>query len=138
MSAYASTPANVKPSSQARYLSQAPAGVAINAGQPVYQDTAGLWQLTDSDASATAADIQGIAPCNVAVGQPLAPVFDDPDFTHGLTGLTAGAPVFTHPTAGALGPIGDVVTGNFTALVMIATSATKAVLKIVRSGVAHA
>lgn len=138
MAAYALTPANVRPSNQAKYLAPAPAGVAITAGQPVYQDANGVYQLTDSDASATAADVQGIAPHNVAAGQPLSPVYEDPDYTHGLTGVVAGTPIFTHPTAGALGPIADVIAGNYTALAMIAISATKAVLKIVRTNVPHA
>lgn len=133
---YTLTAANVVPSSQAKYLNVAKAGVAITAGQPVYMDTAGLWQLADCNASAVAADVQGLAAHTAAAGQPLLVVYEDADFTHGLTTVAAGDVVIVSATAGALAPAADALSGYYVSVAMVATSATKAVLKFVKSGVA--
>lgn len=137
MSAYTLTAASAKPSNQAKFLGPVIAGAAITAGQPCYIDTAGLAQLADTNLAA-ALDVQGLAASSVAAGQPVLLNYDDPDYTHGLATVAAGDIVVLGATAGDLCPVGDLATGWFTAVIMIATSATKAVLKITKSGVAHA
>lgn len=136
MAALTRTAANVKPSSRAKYLPQYLTGAAIEAGQPVYLDANFLWQLSDANAASPANRVDGIAPVNAAAGQPLSPVYEDPDFTHGLATVAAGDVVIPGDTAGALHPVGDAASGWYVTVVMIAISATKAVLKIVAAGVA--
>lgn len=130
MSAYTPTAANVIASGQAKRRAQRYAAVAINAGQPVYEDASNVWRLTDADAAAPANRIDGIADVSVAAGQPLSPVYDDPDFTHGLATVAAGDIIVAGSTAGALHPSTDLAAGWFPLIAMVATSATKAVLKI--------
>jgi hypothetical protein len=50
---------------------QVTAGAAITAGQTVYRDTAGRYQLTDGDASSATAEVAGVALNSAASGQPL-------------------------------------------------------------------
>lgn len=137
MAAAAITAANVIASAQALKVT-VPAGATITAGQSVYVDSAGVAQLTDSDLSATAAKCDGIALNGGAAGQPITIVTDDPDFQHGAT-LAAGDTVWTSPTAGGITKtIADLATGQFTIVLGVCTSATKMVLRPIRSGVAHA
>lgn len=138
MAAYSLTASSVVPSAAAKYLAPVVAGAAITAGQPVYVDTSGLAQLSDCNASAAAADVQGLAAHNVAAGQPLLICYEDPSWTHGLAAVTAGLPIFNGGTAGTLVPPADLTTGDYVSLLGIAISATKMSLRLVKSGVAKA
>lgn len=138
MAAFTLTSANVKPSAQARYLAPRLSGATIGAGQPCYQDANNVWQLSDANAAAPANRIDGIAPYSVVAGQPLTPVFYDPDFTHGLETVAAGDSVYLGATAGDLVPEGDLTTGWSISLAMIATSATKGFVNCLNTGAAHA
>lgn len=139
MAVLVQTAANVKPSAGAIRLIPRPAGAAIAAGQPVYLDANGLYQLADSDVALGAADTYAVAGNTAGVGQLVDPVIEDPAFTHGLTGVTAGDTIWSFTTAGTYTKtVGDLAAGVFTTVVMVAFSATQAVLRITRSGVAHA
>lgn len=107
-------------------------GATITAGQAVYKDTAdNKWKLADSNSATTAArTAQGIALNGGADGQPATICVADPDFTHGLATVATTAPVIVlGGTPGALAPVADLTTGMMPVVMMIATSATKAVLK---------
>lgn len=137
MSAYTLTSASAKPSTRAQYRGPFIAGAAIGAGQPCYVDASNLAQLSDANLAA-AVEVTGLAASSVATGQPVLLNYDDPDYTHGLATVAAGDIVVLGATAGDLCPASDLTAGWYTTVVMIATSATKAVLKISKAGVAHA
>lgn len=114
------------------------AGASIVAGQPVYSDASAsnLIKLADADASLAASTVVGVALNSAATGQPVSYVTDDDDFTHGLTGVTTGDIIILSSTAGALCPAADLSSGEYPQVVMIAKSATKAVVKLAAGGVA--
>lgn len=136
------TSANVSPSSNAVMISGI-AAVAIGAGQTVYEDTASLdslgrpeFKLYDANAStptAITSGIRGIAANSAGIDQPLNVVISDPAFTHGLTGVTKGDVLIASATAGAIAPVADLASGWRPAVVMIATSATVAVMQIAQN-----
>lgn len=137
MSAIAITAANVAVS-PAAVKTTGIAGVAITAGQAVYQDANGVFQLTNAATSAVVAQVQGIALDNAAAGQPLVVVTSDPKFTHGGT-TAAGDTIWTSSTSGGITKTqGDLVTGVFTAVLGVAINATQMNLAIIAPGVAHA
>lgn len=136
MADYTLTAASVAASSQAT-ITHGIFGATVTAGQAVYQDTGdtdalgrGKWKLADANGSGLARFAQGIALNGGASGQPAAICLADPDFTHGLATVATTAPVIVlSGTAGALAPVADLTTAMMPNVVMIATSATKAVLK---------
>lgn len=137
MADYSLTAASVVPSSRAT-LVYGTFGATVTAGQAVYRDTAdtdakgqGKFKLADANsATAAAQTIFGIAVNGGASGQPATVCVADPDFTHGLATVATTAPVIVlSATAGGLAPVADLTTGMMPNVVMIATSATKAVLK---------
>lgn len=113
------------------------AGSTITAGQPVYIDTANgnVLKPTDSNASLLAATVAGIALNGGATGQPIAYVYEDPDFTPGAT-LVSGTVYGPSSTPGGICPNADLTTGDFPSVLFIAKSTSKGVMKIVRGGVA--
>jgi hypothetical protein len=136
------TPASVSPSALAVIISGI-AGIGITAGQTVYEDTLDLDAQqrpkiklysanTGSPASMTAG-VRGIAANTAGVGQPVDVVLSDPAFTHGLAAVTKGDVLVAAAVAGAIAPVADVVVGWRPAVVMIATSATVAVLSIAQN-----
>jgi hypothetical protein len=136
------TAANVQPSSLAVIISGL-AAVAITAGQTVYEDTADLdafsrpkFKLYDANLVTPAAilnGVRGVAANTAGINQPIDVVLSDPAFTHGLATVARGDVIVASATAGGLAPVADVVTGWRPAVVMIATSATVAVLGIVQN-----
>jgi hypothetical protein len=116
------------------------AGATITAGQALYIDTtaSNVLKLADADASLAASTVAGIALNGGATGQPITYVTDDDDFTHGLATPAASDVIILSSTAGALCPVSDLSSGEFPQIVMVAKSATKAVLKLVAGGVAKA
>ena len=136
------TPANVSASALAVRISGI-AGVAITAGQTVYEDVVDLdafsrpkIKLYDANAAITTAmlgSVRGVAENTAGVGQPVSVVISDPSFTHGLAGVTKGDVLIASATAGGIAPVADLASGWRPAVVMIATSATVAVLGIVQN-----
>jgi hypothetical protein len=141
MADYTLTPANVLASTQATTIFGT-AGAALTAGQPLYQDTAdldasgrGKWKLADANgASATIKTMAGVALHAAASGQPVRIALGDPDYTHGLTTVAAGDIVILSATAGAFAPAADLATGMRANVALVATSATKGVLRITTAG----
>lgn len=115
------------------------AGTTITAGQPVYKNSAdnNRLYLADADASPQAADCVGVALHGASAGQPLTYAEEDPDFTPGgtlsLSAAADGGVYCLSGTAGGIAPIGDMASGDYPVLLMVAKSTTKAVLKIVKS-----
>lgn len=136
MADYSLTAANVAASAQATIVTGT-LGATVTAGQAVYQDTAdldslgrGKWKLADANGTGIARTVGGIALSGGASGQPCAICLQDPDFTHGLGSVATTAPVIVlSATPGGLAPVADLTTGWMPNVVMIAKSATKAVLK---------
>ena len=138
MANLAITAANVLASSNALKL-QGIAGESITAGQPVYKDAAdgNRLKLADANTSAATSAVIGIALHGAAAGQPLTYVYEDSSFTPGGA-LTVGQTYCVSATAGAIAPIADLGAGDYPAVVFIATSASVAVMKIVRGTAAKA
>lgn len=120
-------------------------GEALDIGEIVYRDaTAGnKWKLADADASAAAAgivddlsDIGLVLSGCAADGQPVVVLTQDNDLTHGLASVTAGEILILSATPGAVAPVGDLGSGMFPHILMIAKSATKAVFRPVAGPVA--
>lgn len=135
------TAANVLASTQAQPI-LGTAGATVTAGQVGYRDDSdldsygrGKWKLADANGGSTAIKTaQGIFLNGAASGQPVRLCDSDPDFTHGLTGVVAGDIIILSATAGALAPAADLASGMRANVVMVATSATKAVLRITTAG----
>lgn len=113
------------------------AGATITAGQSVYVDAAdaGKVKLADNNASAATADVKGIALHGAHSGSPIAYVEEDNDFTPGAT-LTVGTIYAASGTAGGICPVADLSSGMYPAVLFIAKTTTKAVMRIVKGGVA--
>jgi hypothetical protein len=127
------TAANVVASSGAQTRTGV-AGGTVTAGQLVYRSTADQrLYLADSNGAGTT-DPVGVALHGASAGQPLAYVFDDPDFTPGAT-MVSGLTYIMSGTAGGLAPDADGVAGWTKCVVMVAKSTSKSTLKLVRGGV---
>jgi len=111
------------------------AGEAITIGQAVYRDSSdGLYKLTDADVE-SAAVIRGIALTQAAAsGQPLV-ICTAGDLPMKSSGITVGAAYYVHTTPGAIGPIGDLGSGDYVSLVGISISATSLRLNFLVTGV---
>jgi hypothetical protein len=134
------TSANVAPSDNAIMITGI-AAAAISAGQTVFEDTATLdsvgrpkFKLYDANLTTPTAilnGVRGIAANTAGIGQPMDIVIYDPAFTHGLTTVAKGdVLIASATTAGAIAPVADLATGWRPAVMLIATSATVAVLQI--------
>lgn len=136
MSALSITAANVAPSTGAIIDRTRNAGETITAGMPVYVDTTtGKYMKTDSNASAAASVVYGIALHGASNGQPLA-VQTDGDINLGAT-LTANTAYIAGATAaGDVNPIADITTGWYGCLLGIAISTSILRLGIRNTGVA--
>lgn len=116
------------------------AGATITAGQPVYEDSTASYKakLADTNASAATSNVVGIALHGASDTQPLLIVTEDDDFTPGFTLSLSGAGddgvYVLSATAGGIAPVTDLAAGYYPVILMVAKSASKAVLKIVRGG----
>lgn len=111
------------------------AGATITAGQVVYLDSSvNKCKLADCD-SATAAvrSPLGIALNGAADGQPLV-VLEDGPVTIGAT-MTAGVAYYLSPNAGGIAPVADILAGDNTIIIGMATSTTVLDVNIQESGV---
>ena len=114
-----------------RYL----AGATITAGQAVYLDTAdNLLKLADANASAATAVLLGVALHGASAGQPLA-VITGGDYNPGAT-VAVGTVYRLSGTAGGIAPNADGVTGWYTSLIGVATTASNIRVAINNSAVA--
>lgn len=112
-------------------------GVTVTAGQSVYIDPAdNRVKLADADA-VTSAAAAGIAELGGGPGQEIPILYEDDDLTPGAT-LAVGGTYVVSTTAGGIAPIADLASGDFPTHLFIATSTTKAKLKVVIGGVAKA
>jgi hypothetical protein len=108
------------------------AGAAITAGQAVYRDTAGLYQLADSNGAAALRVPRGIALNSAGANQPLA-IQRQGDVTIGAT-LTAGVTYYLSDTPGGICPLADVGSGEYACIIGIAKSTTVLAIGINASG----
>ena len=114
------------------------AGVAVTAGQVVYEDSAtNTLKLADND-SATAAvrSPVGIALHAAAANQPLTYIAKGP-VTIGAT-LVAGGVYSLSSTAGGICPVADIATGDYNTVLGVATSTTVLDVQIHEAGVVTA
>lgn len=110
------------------------AGATITAGQTVYLSSSGTWLLADANASATTANVQGIALNGAASGQPVAVAVGgslNPGFT-----VTVGAVYVLSATAGGIAPVADLATGWYTGIVGVGITSSNLRLIMFRAGVA--
>ena len=127
------TAANVKAGANA-VVKTVTAGVAINAGQVVYQDTSDKkYKLADADALATA-KVAGIALNDAATDQPLE-VQTAGDIDVGGT-VVVGEIYLVSITAGGIAPEAEVVTGDFVSILGIGTVSNKLKMQILISDIA--
>jgi len=112
------------------------AGVAITAGDAVYQGADGLVALAEKDLTVTESLAQGIALSDAAIGQPV---------TYQISGvialgatLSAGEVYMVGAGPGGIAPVADVGTGDFATILGIAVSAANLKIGIIPSGVAAA
>jgi hypothetical protein len=124
--------ANVLPSASAT-INRLTAGVAITAGQVLYRDVNNLAQLASANASTPVTPI-GIAVNNAAAGQPVNYVAADPAFVPGYA-TSVGDASYLAETAGALCPVGDLVTGDQPVFMLLGTGSASANLQIIPAGV---
>lgn len=114
---------------------QGTAGAAITAGQWVYRDANGKYQLADSNSgTALARTPRGVALNNAAANQPLT-IAKGGDVTIGGT-LTAGVAYYLSDTPGGMCPVADVGSGEYSCILGIASSASVLKIDIQASGVA--
>lgn len=126
------TPASVVKGSNAR-VEHGHAGATITAGQAVYRDTSGLYQLADSNGAAALRVPRGIALNGASANQPLAIQLSGGDITIGAT-LTAGVTYYLSDTPGGICPLADVGSGEYACIIGIAKSTTVLAIGINASG----
>lgn len=111
------------------------AAAAITAGQVVYKNASGKYDLADTDsATALVRTPRGIALNGAATGQAIA-VQKSGDITIGAT-LTPGVFYYLSGTPGGICPVADVASGDYPAIIGSAKSASLLTIKIVAPGVA--
>lgn len=132
------TAANVLASATA-LRSTGVAGATITQGDLLYKDATdgNKLKLADADASAATATVVGIALNAGSAGQPITYAISDDAFTPGAT-LTVGEVYCLSATPGGLAPVGDLGSGDYTSIVLAATTSSVGVLKISNSGGATA
>lgn len=112
------------------------AGEAITAGQAVYLAAAtNRWMLADTNsATAEARVAKGVALNGAAINQPVA-VIKEGDLTVNAV-LTKGVGYYLGGAPGAIVPVADLTTGDYTCFLGIAKSTTVLAIKVQSAGVA--
>lgn len=106
------------------------AGAAITAGQSVYVDANGKVQPARANAALTSAAV-GIALHAASTDQPISYI-EEGDLTVNAV-LTVGMPYVTSAAvAGAIAPVGDLVSGNFRCELGVARSTTVLAVKVLQ------
>jgi hypothetical protein len=110
------------------------AGAALTAGQVVYlESSSSTYKLADcNSATAEVRTPVGIALHAAASGQPVAVLTKGP-VTIGAT-LTAGVAYYLSGTAGGIRPVADNTTGDYPAVIGMASSTTVLVVNIQAPG----
>lgn len=98
------------------------AGAAISAGQIVFKDTNGVFQLSDANDPALD-EVSGLALNAAATGQPVTVAKIGSNVTLGSV-LSPGTPYYLSSNPGMISPFADVVTGDRAIFLGIARSAT--------------
>lgn len=125
------TAASFKTGPRAKFRAPAFAGVAITAGQAVYMDGNGKWQLADANGTGTE-KVEGLAAHGALANQPLLVVYEDDDLTLGAT-LSMVAPIYIlSGTAGGIAPVADIAAGIHPKPFIVAKSTTKCILFMAR------
>lgn len=113
------------------------AGTTITAGDLVYEDTtdSNEYKLADAGAEASAV-LAGMALNGASDGQPLRIITKGP-VNPGAT-ATVGEVYVVSETAGGIAPIGDLLSGDYVAILGVATTTSNIQVDINASGVAKA
>jgi hypothetical protein len=130
------TAANVIASASARRISKTAAS-AITAGQPVYLTSNGAVAPADANASATTANVLGIAENGGGTGQRISVITKDPSLVIGAT-VAIGDVLILSATAGGIAPVADLATGHFCTVLGVAISTTAINFAPVAAGAAKA
>lgn len=128
------TAANVIASSSAQRTSKVAAST-ITAGQPVYVNSSGLVAPADANASATTANVLGIAENGGGTGQRISVITQDPALVIGAT-VAIGDVLILSATAGGIAPVADLASGHYCTVLGVAVSTTAINLKLVAAGAA--
>lgn len=114
------------------------AGATITAGQPLYKDATAsdTLKVADTDVSAAASRVVGIALHAASTGQPIE-YQTDGEITIGAT-MTVGEIYVLSGTAGGIAPRADLATLDYTSIIGIAKTAAILSLKLHNLGVALA
>lgn len=128
------TGTNVVPESGA-IVKSGVAGATIAAGQPVYLDANNVLQLSDANLAA-ANKVAGIALNGAVAGQPVSYCSRGP-VTVGSV-LTAAALYVLSSTAGAIAPVADLSSTEYTTVIGYAIDADSLFVLIVETGVVTA
>ena len=114
------------------------AGATITAGQVVYVDAsaANVLKLSDTDASAAAANAVGIALHGASSGQPLDYQVSG-NITIGAT-VAVGEVYVGSGTAGGIAPVADLATADYTTVIGVGITTAIIKMGILHGGVAKA
>lgn len=115
------------------------AGEAITAGQVVYLDSvSGKYLLSDNDVDAPTAVVRGIALDNASIDQPVV-IQTSGEIILGVGSfLTVGETYHLTDTPGGIGPIADLLVGQYVSLLGVAISGTTLRFNAQNSGVQKA
>ena len=112
-----------------------PAGATLTAGQAVYQDTAGLWQLSKANGTAAQKAVVGITLNGGAINQ-IVTVQTGGTITIGATVAVGTIYVLSGAVAGNIAPSTDLVSGWQTITLGIATTAGALLMNLFNAAVA--
>lgn len=124
--------ANSVQNSDAATILTGDAAAAVAAGQAVYKDSNGKFNLADANGTTPAFKVIGIALDSAGPNQPISVATADPDFVPGAT-LVKGTTYILSGTPGGIAPDVDGVSGWNKQIIGVATSTTNMVLKITLS-----
>ena len=128
------TPANVIKGAGAG-IAIGTAGATITAGQAVALNNSNQYILAQANLVNTAA-VVGIALDGASAGQPLE-ILTSGSITIGGTVVSGQVYVLAADNPGAIAPVTDLVTGNYTSVIGVANSSSVILVGIVNSMVTH-
>lgn len=115
------TASSVVPGAGASINRVGTAGATITAGQTVYQDANGLWQLAKANGTAAQKALGGIALSSASLNQPLS-VLQGGLITIGGTVVIGTVYFLSGNNPGGVAPVGDVTTGWYVIVLGVATT----------------
>lgn len=113
------------------------AGLAVTAGNPIYEDATDLLLKPASSLTAATANVRGIALNSAAVGQPVTYLLSGGTITIGSS-VQPGRAYFLSSTTGGICLESDLTIGDFATFLGFATSTTVLTLNIIAGGTAKA